>query len=806
MNPPTTGSNSNRGRVRSHARSVLPNVFVPMKLLRVIRRTNPETGGPIEGLLRSSEALIRHGHEVEVVSLESADETASRGFPFHVTGLGRGLGKYGYNPRLTPWIKENARRFDAVILHGLWNYSSIGAWRGLKNQSIPYFIFAHGMMDPWFRKRYPLKHVMKSAYWWLAEGRVLRDATGVLFTSEEECKRARGEFFGHSYKERVVRYGITGPDGEGEAQRAEFSFGFPQLKDQRFLLFLGRIHPKKGCDLLIRGFAQARKEIAPDIQLVLAGPGSSSYIDELKRLVDESGIHDRVHWVGMLRGDRKWGALRSAEAFILPSHQENFGIAVTEAMASSTPVLISDQVNIWREVDASKGGLVQPDTEVGTRDLIRQFYMLSAEKRAQMGTAAREGFLRSFEMEAVALDFASAIGFAPPISPERQGKKRVLQVIHSTDPKSGGPIEAVRRISELMLNEGHQVEIACLETNEVASSRSFPFPVVALGTGIGKFGFNPRLTQWIWRNIKSFDVVVLHGLWNFSSLGAWLALRRESTPYFIYAHGMLDYYFRDRYPVKHLIKQLYWWIAEGRVLRDAVEVLFTCEEEQIRARNVFRGFPYRERIARFGTAEPEGDAETDKHAFKSALPTLGKRPFLLYLSRIHRKKGCDLLIRAFAESMNLIPPDLDLVIAGPDQTGWTSELKELANELGVSRRIHWPGMLKDEAKWGAFRSAEAMILPSHQENFGIVVAESMACSTPVLISDKVNIWREVVSSQSGFVEPDTLEGTKGLIRRFIALSNDERMVMRSAARQGFLKHFAMEATALDILQLIETIR
>jgi glycosyltransferase involved in cell wall biosynthesis len=631
---------------------------------------------------------------------------------------------------------------------------------------------------------------------------VLRDAAEVLFTSEEECDRARGVFPGHSYKERVVRYGIAGPDGDGEAQKAEFSSAFPKLKNQRFLLYLGRIHPKKGCDLLIRAFAQARKEIAPEIQLALAGPGSSSYIHELKRMVRESVISDRVHWLGMLRGDRKWGAFRSAEAFILPSHQENFGIAVAEAMACSTPVLISDQVNIWREIETSNGGLVRPDTEAGTCDLIRQFYKLPVLERAQMGTAAREGFLQNFEMGAVALDFASAIGFGPPVPIERQRRKRILQVIHSTNPESGGPIEAVRRISELLLNEGHQVEIVCLEESEEVSSRSFPFPVIALGTGLGKFGYNSRLTRWVRENARDFDAVVLHGLWNYSSLGAWLALRRESTPYFVYSHGMLDSYFRDRYPIKHLTKQIYWWIAEGRVLRDAAEVLFTCEEESIRARNVFHGHSYRERVVRFGTAEPEGDAETDKQAFRSFLPALGERPFLLYLSRIHPKKGCDLLIRAFAASLNLIPPDLDLVIAGPDQVGWTPELKKLADKLDVTGRIHWPGMLRGELKWGAFRCAEAMILPSHQENFGIVVAESMACSTPVLISDKVNVWREVTSSQSGLVEPDTLEGTKNLICRFLALSSDERMTMRSAARKGYLKHFAMKATAADLLQLI----
>jgi len=161
-----------------------------MRLLRVIRQTNLESGGPIEGLLRSSEALIRHGHEVEVVSLDSPDEAKSRAFNFPVIGLGRGVGKYGYNPKLTSWVRENARRFDAVVLHGLWNYSSVGAWRGMKNQSTPYFIFIHGMMDPWFRDRHPIKHIFKSVYWQIAEGRVLSEAAGVLFTSEEECQRA----------------------------------------------------------------------------------------------------------------------------------------------------------------------------------------------------------------------------------------------------------------------------------------------------------------------------------------------------------------------------------------------------------------------------------------------------------------------------------------------------------------------------------------------------------------------------------------------------------------------------------------
>ena len=261
------------------------------------------------------------------------------------------------------------------------------------------------------------------------------------------------------------------------------------------------------------------------------------------------------------------------------------------------------------------------------------------------------------------------------------------------------------------------------------------------------------------------------------------------------------------YPLKHIAKIVYWWLIEGRILRDAAGVLFTCEEERVRSRRVFYGHSYKERVLRFGTADPDVDhSEADKASFATAFPALSRKRFLLFLSRIHPKKGCDLLLRAFSETAAPACQDLDLIMAGPDQVGWTPKLKSLASKLGIEDRVHWPGMLKGSVKWGAFRSAEAMILPSHQENFGFVVAEAMACSTPVLISNKVNIWREVTSSQGGLVEPDTLEGTQNLIRRFLALSQEERALMRRAARRGYLQHFDVEATAADLVQLIQSTR
>ena len=268
----------------------------------------------------------------------------------------------------------------------------------------------------------------------------------------------------------------------------------------------------------------------------------------------------------------------------------------------------------------------------------------------------------------------------------------------------------------------------------------------------------------------------------------------------------MDPWFREHYPLKHIAKQIYWTLIEGRVLRDARRVLFTCGEEMVRARNVFRGHPYRERVVLYGTADPSEDAAATVAEFSAAFPELKNRKFLLFLSRIHPKKGCDLLIQAFADTISTIPEDLDLVMAGPDQVGWIPRLKATAIRLGVAERIHWTGMLTGNLKWGAFRSAEAMILPSHQENFGFVVAEAMACSTPVLISDKVNIWREVEAANAGFVEPDTEDGTRNLIRRFIALTSEEHSRLRTSARDGFLKYFDIEVSARDFARTVDSMR
>lgn len=368
-----------------------------MKILRSIHTVNPALGGPIESVKQSSAALARRGHNVEIVSLDAPGDPWVNDAPVPVHALGPGRGSYGYTPKFSDWIAERRVSYDAVIVHGLWQYSGFGVWRALAGSTTPYFVFPHGMLDPWFKRAYPLKHLKKLLYWPWGEYRVLRDAAAVLFTSEEERCLARLSFGLYRCNEVVVNYGTAAPANLEAARRAFFD-AFPKLRDQRFLLFLGRLHEKKGCDLLIESFAAVRQNTDGPIHLVMAGPSADG--DYLRRLQQTAaGSGDSIMFPGMLTGDVKWGALSAAEAFVLPSHQENFGIAVAEALGCGTPVLISNKINICREIEADGAGYVANDDLAGTSDLLKRWFATPPDTRAAMKEKARNCFANRFEIE-----------------------------------------------------------------------------------------------------------------------------------------------------------------------------------------------------------------------------------------------------------------------------------------------------------------------------------------------------------------------------------------------------------------------
>ena len=235
---------------RTHAREIaIEGEGAELRILHTISSVDPAGGGPIEAVRQLALAHRSNGgHALDVVSLDAPDAPYLSGFPFPVHALGPRVMKYGYSSRFLPWLRENAKNYDIVVVNGLWEYQSFAVWRALQGTSTPYIVFSHGMLDPWFKKTYPLKHLKKLLYWPWAEYRVLRDAGAVLFTCEEERVLARQSFRHYRCREIVVNFGTASPTGDRQNSVDEFYARYPELRNKRLAIFLGRIHAAAKCD------------------------------------------------------------------------------------------------------------------------------------------------------------------------------------------------------------------------------------------------------------------------------------------------------------------------------------------------------------------------------------------------------------------------------------------------------------------------------------------------------------------------------------------------------------------------------
>ena len=269
----------------------------------MIPTLQPAAGGTAEVVKVIGNAQQQLGHTVEALASDPPDAPWVAAAPFKVNALGPGFLKYGFNSALYPWLLQHAGSYDAIFVHGLWQYSSFVTWRALRRLGITYYVFPHGMLDPWFKETYPLKHLKKWLYWPWSDYRVLRDARAVLFTSEQERLASRRSFWLYRCSERVVSLGTNAPCGDPDIQRDAFFSQFPTLRGKRIILFMGRLHEKKGCDLLIKAFSNlVRTTSACDICLVMAGPDSTpEFARSLRTLVTVERLDDFVSWTDFFR-------------------------------------------------------------------------------------------------------------------------------------------------------------------------------------------------------------------------------------------------------------------------------------------------------------------------------------------------------------------------------------------------------------------------------------------------------------------------------------------------------------------------
>jgi len=365
---------------------------------------HPSAGGPpvvVENFIRETKRL---GHLSEIVStplfcqgdenalVQRLNELAPTSFvsPFAIPGLLRGP--------VRQQVARSVQNADVVHLHTLWNPINVLVRQECRRSLRPYVLMPHGMLDPYSLK---VKRLQKSLYFWMVERANIIAARRLIYTTPEEARLVAAQFSSLP-RGVVIPLGGDAPFEDSEQLAREFFARFPTAQNRRVLLFLGRLHFKKGIDRILRSLPAVASAI-PDVLLLIVGDGEPAYEAKLKASIQAQELEGHVLMTGRLSGRQKWAAYAAARLFLLPSRQENFAITVAEAMHMGLPVVISDRVNTWPYVEDADAGLVLEEREID--DLgNRVIPLLRDDSRlASMGARGRDYARRNLTWSGAAI-------------------------------------------------------------------------------------------------------------------------------------------------------------------------------------------------------------------------------------------------------------------------------------------------------------------------------------------------------------------------------------------------------------------
>ena len=372
---------------------------------------------------------------------------------------------------------------------------------------------------------------------------------------------------------------------------------------------------------------------------------------------------------------------------------------------------------------------------------------------------------------------------------------RVLHVIPSVAERSGGPATAILPMCRALVEQSADVALvatndglAGINTESFADYKGVParfFPV-QLGAS---FKYSRPLAAWLNHNLRAFDVVHIHAVFNHASIAAANACRNAGVPYIVRPLGTLDPWSMKQKPVR---KRMFWMLSGKKMLQHSAAVHYTAQAERDATEKYLR--MNHGRVIPLGVETANG---VPAMPLAECFPALAQQPYVLVLSRLDPKKGVDILIEAFVSLVRR--PQFAgwrLVIAGDGPRDYVATLKEKAAN---SHRIVFTGWVEGERKEALLRNASLLALPSLQENFGFCVVEAMAHSVPVLLSPQVNLAREIEAANAGWiVERDGL--TSGLAA---ALADESQRTLRGKAGYEFAQRYSWKKTAADLISLYE---
>jgi glycosyltransferase involved in cell wall biosynthesis len=307
------------------------------------------------------------------------------------------------------------------------------------------------------------------------------------------------------------------------------------------------------------------------------------------------------------------------------------------------------------------------------------------------------------------------------------------------------------------------------------------------------YTYSRPFRRWLGRHLRHYDLVHIHALFSYCSNAAALLAAREGIPYIIRPLGVLNEWgMRNRRP---WLKKLSFRFVESRVLANAAFVHYTSEQERLEAAAL--GLSHRALIIPNPAEPPSAAPRRLAGRFRSRHPRFAERKLVLFLSRIDRKKGLDLLLPAFAR-LKVREPMAALVIAGDGDARLTHGLQAEARRLGVAEDILWTGLLSGVDKAAAFVDADVFVLPSYSENFGVAVIEAMTYGTPVVVSDQVAIHPQIRQARAGVVVPCQADALASALSWLLGDPQTRRELAENGKRL-VTERFTVDAVARQLI-------
>jgi len=648
---------------------------------------------------------------------------------------------------------------NIVHINGIWNPQNWLFQQEAKKLGITVILSPHGMLEPYIIQRHHYKKKLALA---LYQQRAIKTADFIHATATEELQNIRS--LGYTQSATIIPNGID---------ISEIHFKSENLyKPIKNILFLSRVHPKKGIELLIEAISQLQNK---DIHVTIAGEGDTTYIEMLKWQAVKQNVAEQFHFIGAVYGNEKWDLYRNADLFVLPTYSENFGIVIAEALATGIPV-ITTKGTPWQELETEHCGWWIDLNVENIINAIKRAIDKSPTELYEMGLQGRKLIEKNYDIKTIVQQFQE---FYSSIEPKYFNNKKVLHIVGSVDKSAGGPSRSVPQTCEQLAKRGVNIELICRSSAnpiEIKTSENFKVSNYSLW-GLLIFGLK----------LKSEDIAIIHlqHVWDpYIHIMAWVA-RLKGIPYIITTRGMLEPWIMNRNSWK---KRLAMFLYQNRDIKKAKAIHATCEMEK----DNICSLGYTNQIP----VIPNG-------IDLLSIPILEKKygtKKMVFLSRIHEKKGIELLLEAW-NTINTTAWTLE--IAGEGDIEYINSLQDIINTNNTSN-ISFVGAQYGNDKWHFLHSADIFVLPSYSENFGIVIAEALAMGVPV-ITTKGTPWQELEELNCGWWIDLSVENLKDVLQIAMNKTSNELFEMGQRGKDLIKDRYDIKIVAKNISELYQTI-